>query len=529
MHPRASARNPVSRVRPRAARSASPARSVGILVAAACALSALVATSTVASAAKPAAHAAVKKAPNKAPAKTAPVNPTDKQLQAAAAAKSQAASDVGRLSGLIAGIDGRISTLNGQAELAGEKFDEARWNLQLSQAAATKAQQAVTVAENKYAKARTRFRLYIAAAYINRSGDSSGLLTAPNPNYLLERSALGQYAAGHQINALGALTRATVGRANAVSSAKVAVANRTRLTGVAKNAQLAANRAVDNARTQRLALVAQKGTYERQLTTAGEALTGLKNKRAAYQAWVVLQARIKAAAARRAAIARAQMLAAQAREKARLARIAADDRARQRAADQAAARRRSQEQATGASSGSSHESSGGTSNSGSGNSGSGSGSGSGGFGSSDGKWSASKGAAAVQRAEQYLGMDYSFDAGGWYGPSYGYCGVGVEWNACHVWGFDCSGLAMYAWSPAGIYMPHYAASQYDYGNVHPSVDQLQPGDLTFWSSDGTQAGIHHVAIYVGNGNVIEAPHTGDVVKIAPLWFDGYYGAVRPGS
>ena len=78
-------------------------------------------------------------------------------------------------------------------------------------------------------------------------------------------------------------------------------------------------------------------------------------------------------------------------------------------------------------------------------------------------------------------------------------------------------------------MPHYAASQYFYGSVHPSVDQLQPGDLTFWSSDGTESGIHHVAIYVGNGNVVEAPHTGSVVKIVPLWFSGYYGATRPGS
>ena len=237
----------------------------------------------------------------------------------------------------------------------------------MAQTAATKAQNGVKVAESNYNKARTKFRLYIAAAYMNRSGDSSGLLTAPNPNYLLERAALGSYAAGHQIDALGTLTRATVGRANAVSTAKTAVATKTRLTGVAKAAQVAANRAVESARTQRVALLAQKSTYERQLTTAGEALTGLKNKRAAYQAWVVLQARIKAAAARRAAIARAKMLAAQARERARLARIAAARLAQQRADAKAAARRRAQQRAAG---GSSHQSSSSDSNSGSDNSGS---------------------------------------------------------------------------------------------------------------------------------------------------------------
>ena len=523
MHPTTSGPARLSRVLARrsgtAATGSSKARSIGVLLALTCTLSAVAVTSTnvTASAApKAAAHL-----PTKVP--KAPPNPTDKQIKAAAAAKSQAASDVGRLSGLIAGIDGRISTLNNLSELAGEKFDEAQWNLQLAQKAATKAQNGVQVAESNYSKARTKFRLYIAAAYMNRSGDSSGLLTAPNPNYLLERAALGSYAAGHQIDALGTLTRATVGRANAVSTAKTAVQTKTRLTGVAKAAQIAANRAVENARVQRVILIAQKGSYERQLTAAGEALTGLKNKRAAYQAWIVLQARIRAAAARRAAIARAKMLAAQARERARLARAAAVRLAQQRADDRAAARRRAQNQSAGTASGSSHSSSSSDNNSGS-SSGSSSG-----FGSSNGNWSSSKGLAAVHRAERYLGTNYSFDAGGYYGPSYGYCGVGIESNACHVWGFDCSGLAMYAWSPAGIFMPHYAASQYNYGNVHPSVDQLQPGDLTFWSSDGTQAGIHHVAIYVGNGNVIEAPHTGSVVKIVPLWFSGYYGAVRPGS
>ena len=147
-------------------------------------------------------------------------------------------------------------------------------------------------------------------------------------------------------------------------------------------------------------------------------------------------------------------------------------------------------------------------------------------GSSNGGWTAAKGRAAVARAERYIGMPYSFAAGNYNGPTYGVCSYS---NACHVFGFDCSGLAMYAWAGSGVYMDHYAASQYvNAGSVHPSVDQLQPGDLTFWSTGGA-SGIHHVAIYIGNGEVVEAPHTGDVVKIASLWFDGYYGATRPGT
>jgi cell wall-associated NlpC family hydrolase len=131
---------------------------------------------------------------------------------------------------------------------------------------------------------------------------------------------------------------------------------------------------------------------------------------------------------------------------------------------------------------------------------------------------------------QWLGEKYSFAAGNYNGPTWGACVTSdAGWNDCHVFGFDCSGLVMYAWAPAGILMPHYAASQYYYGSFHPSLNQLMPGDLLFWSSDRTIPGIHHVAIYIGNGQVVQAPQSGDVVKISNIWSSEYYGATRPGS
>jgi peptidoglycan DL-endopeptidase RipA len=472
-------------------------------------------------------------------AKTPPANPTNTQINAAAAAKGKAAADVGRLSGLIVGVNARIGHLNDLAELAGEKYLEAQSKLGLAEKSATKAQKAVVAAQKSFDNARTRFRLYIAAAYMNRSGDSSGLLTAPNPNALLQRSDLGRYTSVRQLDAIGAMTRATVTKANAVSRARTAVALRTKLTGEANTARLAAGRAVAIAKGQRVTLVAQRGSYERQLTVAGEALTGLKNKRAAYLQWQKIEAQIRAAAARRARIERARLLAAQARERARLANVAAQQarelRARQAAQRRAAARTASAAAANNSSNHSSsnhtssnHKSSGSSSHGSSGSSGNSGGSsgGSGDSSSSNGIWSPAKGRAAVARAERYLGMPYSFAAGDANGPTYGVCSYS---NACHVYGFDCSGLSLYAWAGSGVYMDHYAASQYvSAGSVHPSVDQLQPGDLTFWSTGGV-SGIHHVAIYIGNGNVVEAPHTGDVVKITSLWMSGYYGATRPGT
>ena len=248
---------------------------------------------------------AAKAATTPAHSKTPPANPTNTQINAAAAAKGRAAADVGRLSGLIVGINAQIGHLSDVAELAGEKYLQARWKLGLAQTSATRAQAAVVAAQKNFDNARAGFRLYIAAAYMNRSGDSSGLLTAQNPNVLLERSDLSRYTSAHQLDAIGTMTRATVAKANAVSRARTAVALRTKLTGQANTARLAAGRAVASAKAQRVTLVAQRGSYQSQLTAAGEALTGLNNKRAAYLQWQKIEAQIKAEAARQARIARA--------------------------------------------------------------------------------------------------------------------------------------------------------------------------------------------------------------------------------
>ncbi len=75
---------------------------------------------------------------------------------------------------------------------------------------------------------------------------------------------------------------------------------------------------------------------------------------------------------------------------------------------------------------------------------------------------------------------------------------------------------MYVYAQLGVSLPHYAAAQYDMG-VAVGRDQLQPGDLVFFR------GLGHMGMYVGGGNFIHAPHTGDVVKISSL-SDSYYTA-----
>jgi cell wall-associated NlpC family hydrolase len=87
--------------------------------------------------------------------------------------------------------------------------------------------------------------------------------------------------------------------------------------------------------------------------------------------------------------------------------------------------------------------------------------------------------------------------------------------------FDCSGLVQWAYRQAGISTTHYTGTLWnDYRHIPES--QLKPGDLVFFYRDH-----HHVGIYIGNGLMINAPHTGDVVRIASIPAHGYYsGAVR---
>jgi cell wall-associated NlpC family hydrolase len=112
-------------------------------------------------------------------------------------------------------------------------------------------------------------------------------------------------------------------------------------------------------------------------------------------------------------------------------------------------------------------------------------------------------AVAVRFAYNQLGKPYQYGAAG---PN----------------SYDCSGLTMRAWGAAGVSLSHNAAAQQ--GETRPvSRGNLQPGDLVFFGSPA-----YHVAIYIGGGRVIAAPHTGDVVKIESLSsMSNYSGAGRP--
>jgi cell wall-associated NlpC family hydrolase len=96
-------------------------------------------------------------------------------------------------------------------------------------------------------------------------------------------------------------------------------------------------------------------------------------------------------------------------------------------------------------------------------------------------------------------------------------GEPYQWGASGPSSWDCSGLTMKAWASAGTYLPHYSVAQYEAG-VPISVSELRPGDLVFWSTNGAPSGIHHVAMYIGNGQIIHAPRTGRPVEIDNMYY-----------
>lgn len=120
-------------------------------------------------------------------------------------------------------------------------------------------------------------------------------------------------------------------------------------------------------------------------------------------------------------------------------------------------------------------------------------------------------AGAIYYAQQRLGTPYLWGGTG---------------TAAEDGRFDCSGLTQAAYHSVGIELPRVASDQWNAG-PHPSRDQLLPGDLVFFATNvHDPRTIHHVGIYVGGGFMIDAPHTGAVIRFDPIDTPEYIGATR---
>ncbi|MEV0449796.1 bifunctional lytic transglycosylase/C40 family peptidase [Streptomyces sp. NPDC050600] len=136
----------------------------------------------------------------------------------------------------------------------------------------------------------------------------------------------------------------------------------------------------------------------------------------------------------------------------------------------------------------------------------------------------------IQAALAQTGTPYSWGGGNTNGPSTGICCSPSGKTGTTIRGFDCSGLTLYAYAQAGIHLPRTAAQQAGAGRRIPApagVGALQPGDLVFFAYDPTSdSTIHHVGIYLGNNQMINAARPGTLVRTEPLWDHGFAGGTR---
>lgn len=123
----------------------------------------------------------------------------------------------------------------------------------------------------------------------------------------------------------------------------------------------------------------------------------------------------------------------------------------------------------------------------------------------------------IARAKAVIGTPYAWGGGNANGPTLGIRDYGVadSYGDYNKVGFDCSGLVLYAFAGVGISLPHYTGYQYQRG-TKVDISNIQRGDLLFWGPNAE----YHVAIYLGNGQMLEAPQSGSTVKISPVRYSG---------
>jgi cell wall-associated NlpC family hydrolase len=399
-----------------------------------------------------------------------PPNPSDSEIQAGKADANAKAGEVGRLTNQLAQAEQKLSQLQDDVELKQEEANKALVDLQTAQDAAAQAENDAKAARTEadaaaaaIEQARADLKTFAAASFQQGStvGSLSAYLGADSPKDMLARAQLLDAVGGDRLNALDRLQQAQTDKSNKDAAARKAAE-------IAREKQDAARRAKNSAdAAQTVAERAQDGQ-------AAQATQLEQNKSDVEQ----------------------QLFAAQ-------AKVSGLQGQRQRYQDWLAQKQREDEerarQAALAASGGGGRPSGGAAPAGP---------------------AGSSIEAVIARALSKLGMPYAWGGGNASGPTRGIRdgGVADRYGDYNKIGFDCSGLMIYAF--AGVRsLPHYSGYQYSAGRQVP-LSQMRRGDLLFWGGPG---GIHHVALYLGGGQMVEAPQSGLRVRVAPV----RYGGIMP--
>ena len=400
--------------------------------------------------------------------------PSEEEIAAAQAAEEAAKMSVAQIEVKLAEVNASAATAMQNAQIAGEDLNEANIALNEATATANQASADADAAEAAFQEGKQQIASVAQAAYRNGGGtldalapyfDSDGLRSVETKQAGISSFSSSAEAKMQNVAALEQVAKVTRDAAN------TALANQKAATDEVQKRTDAANQAATAAQNEAARVAAQRGAYVQELATKQNTTVELINEREA-----ALEA-----------------------ERQEAARIAAEQAAAaaeaQRQADAAAAA----ERAAAADASSSYNDDG------------------------DDDYS-------------YSAPSYSYEEPAYSAPSYSgggadtaiataksYLGVPYVWGGESYGGVDCSGLTMLAWESAGVDLPHLSRAQYSYG-THVPIGSMEAGDLIFWSSNGTQSGIYHVAIYLGGGQMIEAPTFGVPVRITGVYS---WGSIMP--
>ncbi|MEV6137631.1 NlpC/P60 family protein [Nocardia sp. NPDC051990] len=421
----------------------------------------------------------------------APPNPSDDQIAGAGAQVDARVSEVGALINQVAATDQKLQELDAAVAHKREEVNKALVDLQDARAAADAATAVVVQTQRELSEAGTRveqarrnFDQFTVQAYTRPAATSMvTYLSSATPDVALNRAQVFTLVSKNQQSVLDSLRRAQIAQGNdnasarqAKSAADAAAAVAEQKKADAENAVAAVKAEQDQQAAQREGLLRERAAAQGRLDQARANVAGLQGQREAYLAWDE-QRKAEEAAIRAAAAAAA-------------ARAAQDQAAKDRAAQAGEGRRphiqmqdsppprQTKPRVTRPSIG---------------------------------------GAEAIEtvvdRAMSQLGVNYAWGGGDEDGPTLGIRdgGVADSFGDYHKVGFDCSGLMIYAFAGVGVSLPHYSGYQYNAGTRVP-VAARSRGDMLFWGPNGSE----HVALYLGNGKMVEAPQSGEVVRVAPV-------------
>jgi cell wall-associated NlpC family hydrolase len=399
-----------------------------------------------------------------------PPKPSDQEIQDSRTSRDSKASQVGELTNKLAEAETRLTDLQAAVELKMEDANKALVDLDSARSAADKARSDADATRREAEAASAvveRIRREVddfAAASFRQGttvGSISAYLGATSPQDLLDRSALLNVVSASQLDVLDRIQRARVDRANKDSVARAAVNLANEKEAAAAKAKATADAATRAAEDARRGQAARAEQIEHEKAQTEQDLEQAQAKVGDLESQLQ---RYK------------DWVAAKQKED--------EERAKQAAA--ANANRPGRPAGRPA----------------------------------PGRPAVGSNAAqiVIARALAQLGMPYAWGGGNASGPTRGIRDGGVAdmFGDYNKVGFDCSGLMIYAFAGAGVSLPHYSGYQATSGQRVP-LSRMAPGDMLFWATGGQ---IHHVALYIGNDQMIEAPYSGSRVRIAPVRYGG---------